>query len=335
MGWGALAGAAIGAVGNVLGSKGGGEKWSPYGPAKGAINGYIDQLSGTPIAQAYGGPVFADMNPYLSNSLGAMNQFAGSQGMGGQYASNMMNMGMGALGRGLTGFEGQLQGMQNRGPNQFRFDQGLYNQAMNNYMPGIRSAVDAQGKISSMGLQSNLGQLVSDAGANTGAFGSNPLSKLGQGSAALQAQNTLNNQQFAAGLYNTANAGAMGAGMQAGAANLNSANALDSNVLSGYGRLAGMGQSMAGAGYGAGLQNLGLGLKSGQIQQAYDQSKIDALMKNHYLGQSVASADIMNRIGSLGGLGGQTSVQSNPWQSAWAGAQGGLALWDAFKNGDG
>jgi len=337
MGWGALASAAIGAAGSYFGSKNaGGQKWSPYGPAAGQLNGLIDQLGNQPIATAYQGDVFAGMNPYLSNTLAGMNQFGSLNGVGGQYASNMMGMGMGALGSGLSGYQSQLDRMQNVGPAQFRFDQGTYNTMMNNYMPGLKSAVDAQGKISSMGLQSNLGQLVSDAGAMGGSLGSNPLSKLGQGGAALQAQTALNNQQFAAGLYNTANSAASNAGMGAGMANMNALNQNQSNLLTGYGRLAGMGQGLAGAGYGAGLQNLGLGLKAGQIQQAYDQSNIDALMKHHYLGQSVGSADIMNRIGSLGGLGGQTTIQTNPWQAAFSGAQGGLALWDAFKtNGDG
>ena len=66
--------------------------------------------------------------------------------------------------RGMGGYEAQLNALQNRGPNQFRFDQGTYQQLMDNAMPGLRSAVDAQGKISSMGLQSNLGQLISGAG---------------------------------------------------------------------------------------------------------------------------------------------------------------------------
>ena len=73
--WGAIASAAIGAAGNYLGSKGGNKQsWSPYGPAKQSLNNYINQLEATPIAQAWQGPVFADMNPYLSNTLGNMNQ---------------------------------------------------------------------------------------------------------------------------------------------------------------------------------------------------------------------------------------------------------------------
>ena len=204
-------------------------KTDPYAAAKGPMDAALGFMGSQPYAQAYGGPYNAAVNPMLQGALGGM--YDGGMGMYNQ----MLQPGMDAMGRGMGGYESQLNALQNRGPNQFRFDQGLYQQMMDNAMPGLRSAVDAQGKISSMGLQSNLGQLISGAGANTGAFGSNPMSKLGQNSAALIAQNRLNDQTFAANLYNQANSAATQAGMGAGMANMNALNTNDSRVLGGYG----------------------------------------------------------------------------------------------------
>jgi len=302
-------------------------KVNPYAPAKGFIDNALGAVGGQQF-QGYYDPLVAGMNPYMSDTLTRMQDFGGAQGMGGQYANNMMGMGMNALGTGLGGYQGQLQALQNRGPNQFRFDQGTYQQMMDNAMPGLRSAVDAQGKISSMGLQSNLGQLVSDAGAMGGSLGSNPLSKLGQGSAALVAQNRLNDQNFAANLYNQANSAATQAGMRAGGANMNALNQNDMNVLSGYGKLAGMGQGLAGAGYGAGLRNLGLGLQAGQIQQGYDQSKLDAEFgryKNNMFGQQQFNLNALQGLGNIGSQFSTTTTTQNPSMMSNLGQVVGLA----------
>lgn len=302
-------------------------KIDPYAPAKGFIDNALGAVGGQQF-QGYYDPLVAGMNPYLSDTLTRMQDFGGAQGMGGQYASNMFNQGMGALGTGLGGYQGQLSALQNRGPNQFRFDQGTYQQIMDNAMPGLRSAVDAQGKISSMGLQSNLGQLVSQAGATGGSLGSNPLSKLGQGSAALVAQNRLNDQNFAAGLYNTANAAATQAGMRAGGANMDALNQNDVNLLSGYGRLAGMGQGLARAGYGAGQSNLGMGLKAGQIQRGYDQSLLDAEFgryKNNVLGQQQFNLNALQGLGNIGSAFSTTTTTSNPSMMSNLGQIAGLA----------
>lgn len=301
-------------------------KNNPYAGAKPYIDSSLQNV-GNQQFQGYYDPMVAGMNPYLQNSLMGMSEFGGAQGMGGQYASNMMGMGMDALGTGLGGYQGQLNALQNRGPNQFRFDQGTYQQMMDNAMPGLKGMVEAGGRMSSMGLQSNLGQLTSAAGAS-GSLGSNPLSKLGQGGAALTAQNALNQQQFAAGLYNNANAAATQAGMTAGGANMNALNRNDMNVLGGYGKLAGMGQGLAGAGYGAGLRNLGLGLQAGQIQQGYDQSKLDAEFnryKNNMFGQQQFNLNALQGLTSTGSTFGSTTTTSNPSGIGKLGQVAGLA----------
>lgn len=278
-------------------------KTDPYAAAKGPMDAALGFMGSQPYMQAYGGPYNAAINPMLQGAMGTM--YDGGMGMYNQ----MFQPGLDAYGRGMGGYEAQLNALQNRGPNQFRFDQGTYQQLMDNAMPGLRSAVDAQGKISSMGLQSNLGQLISGAGANTGAFGSNPMSKLGQGSAALIAQNRLNDQTFAANLYNQANSQATAAGMNAGSANMNALNRNDMNVLGGYGNLANMGRGMAGMG----LQGLNMGLKAGQMQQGLDQFGIDMARQQFMDKQTIPMADAMNRAqlaGNLGQMFGKTTTKT-------------------------
>lgn len=266
-------------------------KTDPYAAAKGPMDAALGFMGSQPYAQAYGGPYNAAINPMLSGSLGQM--YSGGMGM----YNDLYGAGIDMMKGGMGDYQNQLSALQNRGPNQFRFDQGLYQQMMDNSMPGLRSAVDAQGKLSSMALQSNLGQLVS--GSSGAGFGSNPLSKLGQGSAALQAQTALNNQNFAAGLYNNANAMATNAGMTAGGANMNALNANDARVLGGYGNLANMGRGMAGMG----LQGLDMGLKAGQLQQNLDQFGVDSARQQFMDRQMIPMQDAMARAGLAGKLG--------------------------------
>lgn len=262
-----------------------------YGPAKGVMDSGLGFMGSQPYMQAYGDPYAANINPMLQGAMGTMY----NTGMG--MHNSLMGTGQDMMGRGQGGYEAQLGALQNRGPNQFRFDQGTYQQMMDNAMPGLKSAVDAQGKLSSMALQSNLGQLVSgSAGAG---FGSNPLSKLGQGGAAMQAQTALNNQNFAAGLYNQANSAASAAGMQAGGANMNALNRNDMNVLGGYGNLANMGRSNMGLG----LQGLNMGLQAGQMQQGLDQFGVDMARQQFMDKQTIPMADAMNRATLAGNLG--------------------------------
>ena len=294
-------------------------KTDPYAAAKGPMDSALGFMGSQPYAQAYGGPYNAAINPMLQGSLGGM--YDGGMSMYNQ----MFQPGMDTMNRGMGGYEGQLNALQNRGPNQFRFDQGTYQQMMDNAMPGLKSAVDAQGKMSSMALQSNLGQLVSgSAGAG---FGSNPLSKLGQGGAAMQAQTALNNQQFAAGLYNQANSAATNAGMQAGGANMNALNRNDSQVLGGYGNLANMGRGMAGMG----MQGLNMGLKAGQIQQNMDQFGVDSARQQFMDQQTIPMQDAMNRAQLAGNLGqafGTTTqrTQSNPSMMSSLGQLGSFGM---------
>jgi hypothetical protein len=293
-------------------------KTDPYAAAKGPMDAALGFMGSQPYMQAYGDPYAAAINPMLSGSLNQM--YGAGQNMYGQ----MFQPGLDMMGRGMSGYEGQLSALQNRGPNQFRFDQGTYQQLMDNAMPGLKSAVDAQGKLSSMALQSNLGQLVS--GSSGAGFGSNPLSKLGQGSAALQAQTALNNQNFAAGLYNNANTMATNAGMTAGGANMNALNANDSRVLGGYGNLANMGRGMAGMG----LQGLNMGLKAGQMQQGLDQFGIDMARQQFMDRQTIPMQDAMARAqlsGNLGQAFGTTTskTKSNPSGISKLGSIAGLA----------
>jgi len=204
--------------------------------------------------------------------------------------------------------------MQSVGAPQFQFDNQTYNTLMNNTMPGLRSAVDAQGRMSSQALQSDLGQLVSQAN-QSGVIGSNPLSKLSQGSAALTAQNQLNNQQFAANLYSQANSQANQGGMSAGLANQRANINNQGNILSGYNNLLGIGNNMLGSGYNAGIQNLGLMGRAAGARQDYDQFQTDMQRQQFMDQQTIPMQDALSRMNAAGNIanvfGTQTTNQTN------------------------
>lgn len=256
----------------------------PWAPAAGPMQDYMNQLQGMPTMQAFGGNYAADMNPMYSGALNT----------GYNWGQGMMGQGQDLFNQNLGNYNAMLETQRVAGPRQFQYDQGLFDQTMGNYMPGLEGMVNAQGRMSSMGLQSNLGQLISQAG-NIGGLSSNPMSKLGQGSAALQAQNTLNNQMFAGNLYNQAAGMANANAMNAGSQNLASGQAFDRNMLGNYGSMMNMGLGMQGTGLDA--MNY-----AGSNMQKYDQFARDMQRQQFMDQQTIPMQDIQNRLGTFSGL---------------------------------
>lgn len=273
----------------------------PWGPAAGHMTNYMGQLAGMPTMQAFGGNYAADMNPMYAQALQAGNNWGNtlmSQGRG------LYDQGMGMFNKGMGDYQAMLETQRVAGPRQFQYDQGLFDQTLNNFMPGLEAMVGAQGRMSSMGLQSNLGQLVSQAG-QSGSLGGNPMSKLGQGSAALQAQNTLNNQMFAGNLYNQAAGMGNANAMSSGAANLQSGQMYDSNMLGGYANIANMGRGLGQMGLG--MQGTGMDAMNfaGSNMQKYDQFARDMQRQQFMDRQTIPMQDIQNRLGVFSNLSAQ------------------------------
>lgn len=264
-----------------------------YKPAMGVVDRSLGFLGDQPYMQAFDQPYAAGLNDMLM-----------------QYFNSAYGTGMGMLPgaqdmrtQGMQGYTDYLGKMLNTGPRQFQYDQGLFDQTMQNIMPGLQSSAALQGKLSSRALDSNLGQLMGAAGT-TGQFGTNLSSKLSQGAASATALSQENLQRNLQNLYlggaNMANRNAYGAGM----ANLGAAQGFDRNMLTGYGNMTNMGAS-------AMKDALGFMQSAGQGQQRYDQFATDMARKQFMDRQSIPLQDAAARaqLGSQIGQAFGTTTQ--------------------------
>ena len=285
------------------------ENWTdPYAPAKGYMDAAIGNL-GSQQFQEYGGPWYAEMNPYMSG--------ANSAGYG--FGKSMLPGAQDMMFSGQKGYTDYMSALANRGPRQFQYDQGLFNQTMDNFLPGLQSQAALQGKLSSRALDSNLGQLLSSAGL-AGGVGSSLSSKLSQGSAMAQAgaQEALQNsiQNLYMGAANTANANAYGAGSQ----NLASARAYDNGMLSNYGNMYNLGLGGAQAGIGA-MRD------AGNSRFAYDQYKVGAGLdeyRNNLFGRQGFYSDQLGSLSNVAQMFG-TNVSRSSQSMSGLGKLGSLA----------
>lgn len=283
-----------------------------YGPAKGYMDAAIGNLGGQQYYN-YGGPWYASMNPMMSGAIGA--GYDMGQGMMGTFSPYMA--------QGMGGYADQLSAMQNVGPSQFRFDQGLANQLMDSYMPGLESAAALQGKLSSRALDSQLGQLMGAAGTS-GQFGSKMASKLAGNAAAASALSQEALQGNIQNMYMNARNAANQAGMTAGGANMNALNANRANLLSGYGNLANMGMQGAMAGLGA-MQD------AGAAQFGYDKYKTQAGLDQYnanLFGQQQFYANQLNPLANVGATFGKNTVTNtqNPSLASGLGQLGSFGM---------
>ena len=285
------------------------EQWTnPYAPAKGYMDTAIGNLGGQQFYQ-YGGPWYAEANPYMTGAQDAGYNFGQSMLPG---AQNMMFQGQ-------QGYTDYMSKLANTGPRQFQYDQGLFNQTMDNFAPGLQSAAALEGRLSSRALDSTLGNLMSDAGL-TGGFGTNLSSKLSQGAASASAlsQEALQKsiQDLYMGAANIANKNAYGAGSQ----NLASARAFDSGMLGGYGNM-----------YSMGLKGGAVGLdamrQAGMDRFNYDDYRVQAGLdeyNNNLFGRQKFYGNQLGALADVGSLFG-TNVTRNTSSLSGLGKIGALA----------
>jgi hypothetical protein len=160
-------------------------------------------------------------------------------------------------------------------------------------------------------------------------------SKFGQEGALAQAQANRNITDMGVGLWSNAAYGADRNAMGAGGQNLNSANALQGQLLSNYGNYAQLGSGMANNAYDMGKSNIGMGMAAGTFQDAYKQSQIDADMQKWSFEQQAPWDEVNNKLIMMKaqGLGGQpNNVNVNPYAAGMQGALGGMGLYNAGKN---
>jgi len=271
-----------------------------YGPAKGYMDQFIGQLGSMPGLEAYGGQYVADMNPMLSDALAAM--FNNPQGqqyaeqMSGQYGSDLANLG-------LEQYMDQLTQMRGQGPLQFQYDQGTFDQIMNNAMPGLESAVDMNGRLTTRQLGSDLAQLRA-----AGGLGGN--TKVGQGSALATALAQENADKFVTNAYNSAFGAANQGGMAGGQANMAGQDAYNRNMLGAGMNLAGMGFGNMAAGNAQNAANIAMMGQAGNAQQLYNQAALDGDRQQFMDAQNIPYQDTINRLNIMSNVGAQFGTQN-------------------------
>jgi hypothetical protein len=352
---------------------------------RGQYESEMNGISDLRTPEYFQGQQIADQNPWLQNSLQGMAGFGQEGGMGFDAANSMMGQGnqmmgagnqmmgqandlMGNYGNvmdGLNKGEAYLQGQAEKGPNQFQYDQGLYDQTYNNTMGGMMGGLQDSFDNGAMALQQDFdwNQLPGFNMANAMNEGQGS-TKFGQGGALMQAQTDKNKADFGNKLWMGANQNAMGMANNnaygAGTQNLNTANTFDqnqtNNMMSNFNNqssanmglgnagagmwgqgvgAAGQGANMLGQGYDMGQNNLGLGLQAGQLQQGYDQSLIGAdKAKWDYEQQApwIAKQQKLNMMPKAGGAQAAPAGGYSPWQGAMQGGMAGLGIYGAGKD---
>ncbi len=277
----------------------------------------------------YQGQLVADQNPWTQNALQGMGGFGQEGGMGYNAANSIMGAGQQGL-QGIGLGMDFMQGMQGRGPNQFQYDQGLYDQTMGNMMPGVQNQFD----MGALSMQQNFDwNMLPGLNMNNALSGGQGNTRFGQAGALGQAMTNQNIANFGNQLWGNANQMANQNAYGAGSQNLGSANAFDNAMMSGYGQYGQQGAQMMGQGYGMGQQNLGIGLQAGQIQQGYDQSLIDSQMKKWNFEEQAPWIATQQKLSMLPKPGGYESSTPGmtPWQGAMEGSKAALGLYDAWK----
>lgn len=324
MSWAATATAAGGVAGALLND--GGEKMHPmeYIPEhlRQSYKNLSSKIEGMPVPEYYQGQLIADQSQWTQDALNQMGSWGAGQG--GDIMNQVLNTGQGFLDAGQQGVN-YLNMMQERGPNQFQYDQGTYDQSMNNLTAGLQNVFDFGAGQIQQNFDWNVLPGLDMAGALGGQSGSTKQFQQGALGQALANQNI---QDFGTGLWTNAANRADANAMSAGGQNLSAANNFDTTMLSNYGRMGEMGSRMLSQGYDMGLSNMGLGLEAGKIQDLYNQSIINADKAKWDFEQNAPMAHLTSQLGLIPGPGQpvQASGPSN-WEAAIQGAQAGLGIW--------
>lgn len=241
---------------------------------QGDVRNLAQNIPNLQTPQYYQGNQVAGLNPITQGSQWRMVGYGAPGGRGYEASEGLFDSGA----AGLTAMQGglnYLDQMNQRGPNTYQYDQGLYDQTMGNMMGGYQNMFDQGAQQIQQNFDwnqlpgLNMQNALAGGGGNT---------KFGQQGTLGQAMANQNIQQFGTNLWGQANQMANANAFNAGSQNLAGANAFDSNMLNQYGNFAQLGGNQLGQAYDMGTGNIGLSLNAGDIQQRYDQSLIDADM---------------------------------------------------------
>ena len=298
---------------------------------QGDVQNLMTGIADLQTPQYYQGQLVADQNPWLRNSLQNMYQFGAPGGAGGQMAGTMQGYGDKALQQGMWGGIDYLGDMRERGPNEFQYDQNLYDQTMANSMGGYQGMFDHGAQQIQQGFDWNQLPGLNMQNAMMGGGGN---TKFGQQGALGQAMANQNIAGFGADLWGQANQMANTNAFGAGTQNLGSANLFDQSMMNNYGRMAQMGGNMLSDAYDMGTGNIGMQNQAGQQQNQYAQSLIDAQMDKWNFNQQAPWADLQmrNQLAQSWMNPGAIQYGNSPFQNILAGAQTALGGYQAGQD---
>jgi hypothetical protein len=333
--WGAVASAGIGAAAGILGKSDGPGSVHPMDNIpdhlQGAYKNMSGQVEGLQAPEYYQGQQIAGQNQNSLNALGDMGAWGQQGGAGYDAQQQMMGQGGQMMGAGFQGQQDQMAAMQAKGPNQFQFDEGLYDDSMNRSMGGVQNTFDN----GALQMQQNFdwNQLPGLNMANAMGEGQGS-TKFGQGGELMQGMTNQNIAQLGSSLWQGADRQANNNGMTAGSQNLSTANNFDQNMVGNYGKMTGQGADMMGQGFNMGLDNMQAGFGAGQAQQNYDQSVINADKKKWDYNQNLEMNHLQNRMDMIPGPGQHQNAPASPSNltAGLNGAQTGMGIYGAGKD---
>lgn len=284
------------------------EGWQPAMGGLNAAMGLGEDALSNPW-DVYGGQQVAGFNPLQNQALGAMGGYGAPDGMGGNIANQFQQGGSAAYGAGLGGYGATLGGLAGGAPQVGQLNQGYAQSIADN--PYVDSQITAALRDPYRGLTEGTLPGLAGGAAGAGQFGG---SELSQGSDIARRGYEDRAADVGAGFRGAAYGQGLGIANQQATMNpalQNQAYGLMNQASSG---LAGMGQYGLNNAYGMGQNNIGMGLTAGNIQQGQEQTELDSLMNNFYLGQQLPMMQAQQGIGMFQPLaqnfGEQTQTNS-------------------------
>lgn len=280
----------------------------------------IQDIFGMQAPQYFPGQTVAGINPALDYALTGMYQYGNPNQFGGRQMGNAATAGN--IGTNALASSNQFTNWQRRaGPNQFGYNQGVFDQTMSNILPALQPAYDA----ATRGISQNLNwntlpgiRMESVAGGGMGDTRGRNRSALAIGLA------DKNAMDVGANLYMNALNQAQNAAMQSGMANLGSANQWRGDIMRGYQGTAGTGLPLLNQAFNMGQIGNQNRLQSGIFRQNQQQRNIDAEMARWNYNQNLPMNWYNQQMGALQGsiFGTPVGTNQNSLSGAMNTAQG-------------
>lgn len=253
------------------------------------------QFANLPTPVGFDQPWAVGMNPMLSQGLqaqfdfGANNPYATQMGAAGQ-------AGLGAMGSGLD----YLSNLTAGGGPGFQFDQGVFDQTMQNLRPAMAGTYADLTRDIDRNLMEQQIPGLNTAAAGTGNMAS---SRAGVAQGIMERGAADRRADIASQLTQAATGQAQQAGMTGGLQNLAAQLQTQGDVLGNLRGFAGQGLSMLPSAYNAGAGSAGLMSQAGGTMQDYLQGMRDLNRQQFYYDQALPQQFAQNQLQTLSNVG--------------------------------